>query len=779
MSSSTGALDRGDLHGRASMASFVGRRRDLTEAQARMAESRLVTLTGPGGVGKTRLALEVAKRSEKSFRNGVWMVELDSLSSGDRVAPAVATRLNVPDQSNRAALDRVVDYLRDKEMLLVLDNCEHVLGDVAEMVERLLAAGPKVRVLATSREPLHITAEQVLVVPPLSLPPGGEEVTTAGVTRSEAATLLVDRARQLVPDFSVTRENQEAVAQLCIRLDGIPLAIELAATRLRTLSPNQLFGRLDQRFQLLNRGSRTTLPRQQTLQALIDWSYELCSADERLLWRRMSVFADAFDLDAAEYVCGFAELDSVAVLDLLDQLISKSLLQTERVGEKVRYRQLMTVREYGKQLLTDASEEDELHRRHRDHYLDRAAMRVEAWCGAGQAEALAETRAERPDLMAALSWSLNTPGEHDSAARIAVALRYHWIAGGFLSDGRAWLERILRQPELSPAARGNASWVVGWVALIQGDHDDAAGHLDRARSIADSRRDPEMMTFARHWQAQHSVFTGELDAAGEQFREVIAEHERHGQTADQLTAMFQLVMVQTLGGRPEDGLRNSAAGLRIAERTGERWNRAYLWWISGVCHWHVGDYPAAREAATRALDIQQDFQDGTCTAMSLELLSWIAVSEADFEQGRDLAGTAAQVWQELGTGICAFGPHIAETSRESAERFRRVLGGQSSGEAAGENRISKAAAIAAALGGKAGGRGRTGEFAGVGSLADNPLSDREMEVAELVSQGLTNRKIAGKLVLSPRTIEGHVERMLKKLDFTSRTQVATWVESLR
>ena len=163
MSSSTGALDRGDLHGRASMASFVCRRRDLTEAQARMAESRLVTLTGPGGVGKTRLALEVAKRSEKSFRNGVWMVELDSLSSGDRVAPAVATRLNVPDQSNRAALDRVVDYLRDKEMLLVLDNCEHVLGDVAEMVERLLAAGPKVRVLATSREPLHITAEQVLV----------------------------------------------------------------------------------------------------------------------------------------------------------------------------------------------------------------------------------------------------------------------------------------------------------------------------------------------------------------------------------------------------------------------------------------------------------------------------------------------------------------------------------------------------------------------------------------------------------------------------------------
>ncbi|RSZ64788.1 LuxR family transcriptional regulator [Corynebacterium hylobatis] len=754
-----------------STTSFIGRRRELAEIRAVLADTRLVTLTGPGGVGKTRLALEIAERSRRSFRDGVWLVELDSLRTGDRVAPAVATALRVPDQSNRVALERVVDYLRDREVLLVLDNCEHVLQEAAELVDRLLAAAPGVRILATSREPLHIVAESVRVVAPLSTP--SSDSGGVGIEGSEAVILLVDRARQLVPDFSVTPENRESVAQLCIRLDGIPLAIELAATRLRSLTPGQLLDRLDQRFQLLSRGDRTTLPRQQTLQALIDWSYELCSEAEQLLWRRLSVFPDALDLDAAEAVCGFGELDMFEVFDLMDQLVSKSLLQTERTGEGIRYRQLMTVREYGSQLLTDAAERDELHRRHRDHYLARVEARLAAWNGPDQAESLAATRAERPNLLAGLRWSLDTPGEQDVAARIAVALRYHWIAGGFLSDGRGWLERILRHPELSAHARGSASWVAGWVALIQGDHQDAADHLEVSLSIARSLPDPEMEVFAQHWQAQHRVFTGDLVAATEQFRKVIAEHEGHGRTVPQLTAMFQLVMAQIFGGEPEEGLRISSAAMAIAERHGEQRNQSYLWWISGVCHWRLGDYPAATEAATRALGIQQNFQDGICTAMSVELLSWIAVSAGDFERGRELADAASAVWQELGTSIQAFGPHIAAVSEASAAEIRAALGERSPEGVEQGARDSKTEAIAVALG------RRAPQAEPAGAVGDNPLSGREREVVELVSQGLTNRQIAGKLVLSPRTIEGHVERILNKLGFNSRTQVATWVESLR
>ncbi|QGU06613.1 Putative HTH-type transcriptional regulator [Corynebacterium occultum] len=773
MSRSIGSLNRGSALGRAALTSFVGRRRELSEAKAKLVASRLVTLTGPGGVGKTRIALELADRVKKAFKDGVWLIELDSLSTGDRVASAVATTLSVPDQTNRVALDRVMDYLRDKEILLVLDNCEHVLQDAAEVADALLTAAPKIRILATSREPLHIAAEHVCVVPPLTTPPW-DELEAGGIEHFEAVSLLVDRARQLVPDFSVTPDNQEVIAQLCIRLDGIPLAIELAVARLRTLSPDQLLDRLDQRFQLLNRGDRAVLPRQQTLQALIDWSYGLCSKPEQLLWRRLAIFPDVFDLDAAEYVCGFGELGRGEVLDLLDQLVSKSILQTDRAANQVRYRQLMTVREYGTLLLTDDGEEHELRRRHRDHYLNRAEERVAAWWGPLQAESLNITRAERPNLIAALEWSLGSECEYDTAARLAVALRYHWIAGGFLSDGRAWLERILRQSELSLPARGNASWVAGWVALIQGDHEDAAKHLEVSLAAGQSLEDSEMAVFAQHWQALHLLFTGDLEGAIGLFTEVVADHGKHDRPADQLTAIFQLGMARSFNGQSEEGLRISVSALKISERDGERWNCAYLWWIVGLCHWQLGDFPAAREAAFRALRIQQDFQDAICTAMSIELLSWVAVSTSDFERGKELAEAAESVWQGLGTEISAFGPHIAKAAAGSAAKFQKALGAKNSPKTVGKQRLSKAEAIAVALGKKP----RVTQNLDRG-VENNPLTKREMEIAELVSQGLTNRQIAGKLVLSHRTVDGHVERIFTKLNFTSRVQLVTWVESLR
>lgn len=779
MTRNLGTLNGGSVARRTAMTSFVGRHRELAEAKTRMVESRLVTLTGPGGVGKTRLAVELAQRAEKTFADGVWLAGLDNLQSGDRVASLVADALQIPDQSNRASLERVTDYVADKELLLVLDNCEHVLQAAAELVDALLAAGPQVRILATSREPLGIAGEQVCVVPPLSTPPlngwngGPGPEGVRDIEQFESVAMLVDRARHVVPGFAVTDSNRETLAQVCVRLDGIPLAIELAATRLRTLSPAQLLDRLDQRFQLLNRGDRTTLPRQQTLQALIDWSFELCTPPEQLLWRRLAIFPGAFDLEAAEEVCGFAELAPEEVFDLLDQLVAKSILLAERTGDLVSYRMLMTIREYGMQLLTDADELNRLRSRHRDLYLGRVMRRAEQWGGPGQAEALEATRRERPNLMVAIDWSLATPGEHDAAALMAAKLRYYWVSGSFLSNGRRTLERILREGDLSPRVRGTASWAISWVCLIQGDHDAAAGHLAVADRIATELADPVMRAHYRHWKGLHQLFVGNLPAAVDLYWTAVADHARDGRTAEQLLAMFQLVMALAFNGESESGLEVAQEARELAERHQERWNLSFIWWITGVCHWHLGDYDAAKEAALTALDIQRDFHDHICTAMSIEVLTWVAVSTGEFERGWELAAAADSVWRNMGTSLSAFGPHITRTTESSVAACREALGLPEERTPALREILSVTEAFAVALGTKPVPRKR------VSRTDDNPLTGREMEVAELVAQGLTNRQIAERFVLSRRTVDGHVERILAKLGFSSRAQVASWVEALR
>lgn len=761
--------------GRASVTSFVGRRDQLAEVKTRLRESRLVTLTGPGGVGKTRLAVELAKLTSRSFGDGVRFVGLDILESSDRVASQVADVLQVPDQSNRRTLDRVIDYVRDKEFLLILDNCEHVLQAVAELVDALLAIAPKCRVLATSREPLGLIGEQVCVVPPLTAPPEDPAEGALGAANCdefEAVSLFVDRARHTVPGFEVTSDNREAIGQIVARLDGIPLAIELAATRLRTLCPAELLKRLDKRFQLLNRGDRAMLPRQQTLEALIGWSYELCEPAEQVLWRRLSVFPGSFDLAAAEAVCGDDDLGSADILDLLDQLVAKSIVVTDRSGDCVRYRMLMTIREYGGRLMTDEEELLRLRRRHRDLYLGRAVERAEGWCGPGQARALAQTRSERANLMVAIDWSLSTPGEHDAAALLATNLRYYWVSGSFLSNGRDTLERILREGELSPLHRGNASWAIGWVCLIQGDHAAAAAHLREAERIAGELGDPVMGAHCKHWKGLHELFTGDPAAAIVLYEEAVAAHRRDGRTADQLLGMFQLVMAMAFNGQADAGLGIAREAEEIAQRHGERWNLSFIRWIAGICHWRLGEYDAAERAESEALAIQRDFHDGLCVAHSIEVLSWVAVSTGSHVRGKELAAAANAVWRAMGTSLKAFGPHIAEASRRSAEACRDGLGpGADEGTVPVEN-LGIAEAVEVGLGAAP---LRTKKS----PMRENPLTNREMEVAEMVAQGLTNREIAEKFVLSRRTVDGHLERIFTKLDFSSRAQLAGWVENRR
>jgi predicted ATPase/DNA-binding CsgD family transcriptional regulator len=734
-----------------------------------MTESRLVTLTGPGGVGKTRLAVELAERSRRAFRDGVWVVELASVEEEGSLVSTVLSALSVPDQSTRPALDKLVEFLSERQILVVLDNCEHLVEAAAGLTAVLLQHAPGLRVLATSREPLGIAGERICLIPPLATPSPFESHSAAALDQYEAVNLLVDRARAIVADFAITDENSDAVVQLCSRLDGIPLAIELAAARLRSLSVTQIVERLDRRFQLLTGGDRAGRPRQKTLRALIDWSCQLCTPAEQLLWARLSVFPGSFDLESAESVCGFGDLDPVQILELLDRLVAKSIVSTERSGEQIRYRQLMTMREYGAELL--AGHDDgysTLKRRQRDHYVHRAADMVAGWCGPGQSAALGAMRNDHANLLSVLEWSLNTPGELRAAAELASLLRYHWIAGGFLRDGRRWLDRILEQSDEQSLERGTAYWVAAWVSLIQGDRDTADRYLKECQKAAGVLDDPVLAAQASHWRAFYLFFVGNLRESIELYKFAIAAHRKAGDTVSVLTGLFQLALAQTYSGDTDQAVRTCEESLELSRRHGERWSHAYTLWALALCRWHMGENAQARKAAMEALEIQREFKDDMCTALTIELLSWIAASESRFETAAELANASSDIWAGLGTKTEALGPHLQADSVHSAETIRSHMSSQRLADLTGQQpRLTKEEAIAKALG--------VTSLVASPEAARSPLTPKQGEIARLVAEGLSNRAIAQTLVLSPRTVEGHVENILSKLGFVARTQIAAWV----
>ncbi|MGH3392311.1 MAG: ATP-binding protein, partial [Actinomadura sp.] len=397
--------------------------------------SRLVTLTGAAGVGKSRLAIQVARDVRRAFPDGVWLVELAKLDDDSLVDSAVAAALELSVSSGRAPIDVLINYLADKRLLVVLDNCEHLLGACARLMRRLLPEAPGLRVLATSREPLGIGGEQVWLVPPLSVPEP-ESLRSGTAHQYEALTLFEERASLVLPGFVLSPENEAVVARLCRRLDGLPLAIELAAVWLRALSVEQILARLQDRFGLLTTGDQTVEARHRTLWAAVEWSFDLCSELERTLWARFSVFSGEFDLDAAEAVCGDDDLD---VLTGIAGLVAKSVLVRDEGGTSARYWMLDTIRHFGAERLATTGEREGLRRRHRDYYLSLAESVEAESRGPQLAEWTARLRAERGNLWAALDYCLTEPGEPRTGMRMAAALWPYWVAGGFVRDGRHWL----------------------------------------------------------------------------------------------------------------------------------------------------------------------------------------------------------------------------------------------------------------------------------------------------------------------------------------------------
>jgi predicted ATPase len=499
-----GSAPRRDCRLPVETTSFVDRRDEQAEGRELLARARLVTLTGPGGVGKTRLAARIAARVARAFPDGVRFVHLSGLHDPALVPLAAADALGLHDHSAQPPLDALVEQVRERRLLFVVDNCEHLLAACAELAAALLRGTAGVRVLATSRHRLGLTEEHLMEVRPLPVPDPDGDLSAADA--NPALALFADRAAAVVPGFRLTPDNRAAVARLCRRLDGLPLAIELAAVRMRVLSVEQLLERLDDRYRLLSSGSPAVLPRHQTLRAAVDWSHELCTAQEQLVWARASVLAGGFDLDAAEAVCADGErVHSYDVLEAVAGLVDKSVLCREPGPDGVRYRLLDTLRHYGlQQLRRLPGEETAARRRQRDWMLTRAAACERAWFGPGQRHIVARLRADQDNLRAALAFSLtgagggdsgpaggapsaladplpDTPDEALAGLRLAGTLWFYWHACGAPREGRYWLDRALDANPEPTRERARALWISG---LLAGCPEDLTRGLRRAEEAA-------------------------------------------------------------------------------------------------------------------------------------------------------------------------------------------------------------------------------------------------------------------------------------------------------
>ena len=655
--------------------SLIGRTEELAEA-ARLSElTRLVTVVGPGGVGKSRLALRAAALAAPRFNDGAWLVDCSLVNDPTLLCHAVTEALQLTDGTARQPVDVLVDHLRRRRLLLVLDGCEHLVDTCSTLVARLLAAAPGLHVLATSRQPLDAPGEHLLSLAPLS----------AHGPDADAVTLFTQRAAAVLPGFRLTPADEEAVTALCHRLDGIPLALELAAGRLRALSVEQITERLDDRFRLLTGGSRSALPRHQTLRTAIGWSHELCSAQERLLWARVSVFAGGFDLDAAEYICSGRGLRADEVLEVLSELVAKSIvLREESVDGIARYRLLDTLREYGAQWLRAAGEEPVMRRVHRDWFLGLASWGEMEWFGPRQAQTRDRTQRDHANLRAALDFCLAEPGEEQLALVLAGTLWFYWVGCGHLGEGRHWLDRALAASVEQTEARAKALWVTGYLSTLQGDLTHARPLLEACRVQALATGDDRALAYAVHRQGCAALIGDELPRAAELFEEALWHYEKLGElNSNVLMAMFELGLSLIFQGDRSEGEEWMTRVRELCERYDEQWAYAYGLFAMSYSDWLRGDFAAARKHARESLRLNHVFRDLVGSVLGIEVLALLATepgpdgSPGDLREARLLQGAAHSIWRCV--GIPLFGSLSFNSAH--AECKVRVLAGLSTDDA--------------------------------------------------------------------------------------------------
>jgi len=550
--------------------SFIGRERELQEVRALLGGNRLVTLLGMGGLGKSRLSVQLAAEVMDDYPDGVWMVELAPLSDPQLVAQAVASVLAVKEDAGRPMLEALIRFVRDRQLLIVLDNCEHVVHACAELAKQLLQAGPRIKILASSRDHLLVAGETIYHVPTLTVPDPAKKIPLEALNRLEAVRLFVDRATASRPEFRLTAQNAAAVEDICFRLDGIPLAIELAAARARALSVEAIATRLGDRFRLLVTGDRTVLPRQRTLRALIDWSYDLLPIDEQRLFQRLAIFAGGWTLEASETVGAAAAAEQMDVIDRLSHLVEKSLVAMDPDG--ARYRMLDTVRQYALERLTESGQEDSVRDRHLGFYLALVEKAGPELRGPNQATWLMRLDTERENVLSALGWSGHAETGTDAGLRLVFAMRLYWVNRGLLTLGHRVTVEILSRPGLQARnkARCRALAGAGQMCFFLGRDSEARGYLSESLAIA--REIDDVKSIAGVLQPLGMACLGEHDFASARayLQEGVALARQLGNKRELAAALNALAMLHRLEGRLEEAEPLYKSVIDLAREVGDQ-----------------------------------------------------------------------------------------------------------------------------------------------------------------------------------------------------------------
>ena len=745
---------------------FVDRRGELRRVRELLGRKQLVTLIGTGGVGKTRLALCVACEVGRTFPDGVWLVELAEVRDPQLLAQVVAVTLGLTDLSSNPPLDSLARFVAGRQLLIILDNCEHLLGASAVLADRLLGSAERVRVLATSREPLGITGESIVLVRPLSVPARTRPISTQDIVTSDAVQLFLERAAEAAPDFVPAESDHHTVARLCQRLDGIPLALELAAVRLRSLSAEEILEGLDDRFGLLTSGSPLGLPRQRTLRAAIDWSYELCSPSEQLLWARMSVFAGSFDRAAAEQVCCGDGITPNDIDDLIAALVDKSVLARESCDGRARYRLLETIRQYGAELLALSGEEDALGVRHRDYYLHLAQQAQADWFSPRQLEWIRRLRDENANLRVAVDFSLTRPDEAEQGLAMATALATFWIATN-MQDGRRYLRRALDEVPAPSVMRARAMCAYGFMIEVLSDRIGGEAEIQEYQTLAKQVGDLSTIAHGAQYAGVAAVHRGDYDVGVPLLEEALAGHRAVGDP--NAVVMTECMLVQTLSSRGNLSraaeLANDA--LMLSETHGAEWSRSWALWARGLVAWHSSHRREAISQIREGIRVKYAY-DLLGIALGVEALAWIQADGESTQDAARLLGVAQTVWQHLGSPLIRFG-HFQELHDRCETAVRAALGEKRFRAAADRGaELDFEQAIADVAGQP---RHDTTPAAPAPTTEPARLTPRERDVAELIAEGLTNPQIAARLVITPRTVAAHIEHIMDKYGVRSRTQI--------
>ncbi|WP_038043375.1 tetratricopeptide repeat protein [Thermobifida fusca] len=780
--------------------SFVGRARDLDAILRLLGVHRVVTLCGMGGIGKTRLALRAAAQAVDRFSDGVWLCEMSETTTREAVAARIACVLGVRSDHECAPDQVLVDLLRSRRLLLVLDNCEHAVQHVASVIEQLLPRCPNVSFLVTSREPLHIEGEALWRVPPLTVPDPGH----GDPLEAESVQLFVDRARAHAHDFTVTPERLEAIATICRRLDGIPLGIELAAARVRLLSVAQIAERLRDRFTMLTYGDRNAPVRQRTLRAVLDWSYDMLDEPERRLLRRLSVFSD-WDLDLAERVCADESLPAHCLLDLMVSLVDRSLVTV--VGEvqgRMRYRMLDTIRQYALARLAESGEETRLRLRHREQVLALAEELAHyAVAGYGVSweqrfSAFQRVCAERDNVRTALTWSAER-GDVVEGLRLCVALRPYWMVNGLLAEGAYWTDRFLAMDCADETLRGQAMVRRAELAWDRADPSHAVTIGEEGLRLCQQAGDHGSVALGLNILAMSDIRAGRFDRAEQRLAESVTLTRATDDPWNEGIARSTQGALAARQGRWEEARDRYEEALTLLRTIDHWWGVGITLIGRGRVAEASGDLRGAERCFREALDIQRMIGGPPELARCLAGVGRVLASQGKVAEAyrclQESLTLCHNTGQRLGTarGLLAIAKvALAEGRADEATRLAGAADAlrERSGHPAPRKkwplqggtftlrweegrRMDSDEAVCAAV--QVAEAGAASDAAPLLDANEAVLTPREREVAELIGQGMSNRSIAERLFISPATVARHVANINTKLGFNSRNQIAAWI----